>query len=790
MENNDLKMKDFITFYFIESHLDEINNDIEVVVDSSYKCLKPLRKVNEKKSKDQKNQVYVISVYGIDIITSLITKKEIKNMNEVSCILIKLSLKVKKNKFESQHYVPINCDTFTPNIKFEIQKKLFGKDTHPPEQMQLSNLEIIQFFNDTLLIKERIKSNDITFITFLQFCVKQLKKIELIELELYYMIFINILNNSNIQLIKDILDLFNMNKLIKPLKSNVLAPYIEKIEILYNEQNNILDTIQKIPNINFKLYLYKYYTIHIYIYSIKENYETCEKIMLDLRDNNPYDNLILPKLFLSEYSNFYRNIPISIDLQRSLIEKYIYVSSNYNELVTSFFLLSDFYKKDFSTILLIITQNYAKIYEICRNKNCSLNIIDFINQSPTDDLLQIQNYLDFITKKKLENNFKSINFTLKIWDFYLLNGNNMHFLEYLKDNLIIGSISYDEIVQSLFYLTKYAHKNFIEILYLIVKNYDKFRSICINERKLIIINQFIEPSVNDNPDKIKEYLSYIVSEKLKDQYETISFDINIWIFYISNHYKSEFLTFIEMKLYESALNSKDIIDCLFFSSNFKKKSFICMLETVLYNFDKIQSIFIKENTSIDIQEFIYQQQNDDLDKIYELIKKIIEKELLKSYCSIKFDVNLWSLYCNSQSLDYLKSIRQIINECKRIQPNLDENKIQLAKKIHYAGFYEIQKGTLNGEKLLKFIGEEETFYINNQISKCIQVNDLMQNKVDDQKIEISKLKEQKSKLETEVSSLQSENKSLNSQINNLESTIRNLKHEISERRRQRSRDDD
>jgi hypothetical protein len=395
-----------------------------------------------------------------------------------------------------------------------MQKKIFGKDVSPPEQMQLPIIEVIQFFNDTLLGKERIKSNDITFIEFLKFCVSQLKNMETIELNLYYMIYINILNASNAQLIKEILDLFNMNKLKKPLKSNVLTPFYEKIEILYSEQKKIVEKIKKIPSINFNSYLYKFYTINLYIYSISENYESCERIMLDLRDNNPYDNSILAKLYLSEYSNFYRNIPISVDLQNSLMGKFINISSNYNELVTSFSLISDFVKKDFATILLIITQNYDKIYEICRNYNSSLNIIDFINHSPKDDLLQIQNHLEFITNKKLEKHFKSINFNLNIWDYYLSNNNNKPFYEYLKFNLIIGSLSYDEIIESLLYLIKYTHKNFIEMLDLIVKNYSKFRSICMNERRQIIINDFIEPSINDNPEKIKEYLSYITYEIL------------------------------------------------------------------------------------------------------------------------------------------------------------------------------------------------------------------------------------------------------------------------------------
>ena len=783
MKSNDFeileRVKDYNTFYFIESHLEQIHNDIELNLDSSYKCLKPLRKLNEKKLKDKDNQNYIATVYAIDFKPSLIKKKEIKNTNGES-ILIKLILKNKKNKFELQNYVKIESDSFTPYIQFEMKKKIFGKDVMPPTQMKLSNLQIMQIFNDTLLIKERKKINDITYIELLKFGVNLLKTMQTYELNLFYMIYVDILKNNNIELIKDIFNIFDMKKAIKPLNSNVLATYQEKLELVYNEQTQIIEKIKKIPNIDFKSYLIKFYTIQLYMFVIIENYEISERIMLDLRDNNPFDNLILARLYLSEYSQFYRNIPISLELQNSLMGQIIYTSTNYNELVTSFTLISDFTKRNFPNILLILTQNYDKINEICRNSNTSLKINDFINQNPNDDLLQIQNHLGFITKKKLENNFKSINFNINMWDLYLANNNNKPFWEFLKSNLIIGSLHYDELAESLFYIIKYTNKNFIEMLDLIVKNYDKLRSICMNERRQIMINDFIEPSVNDNPEKIKEYLSYIVSEKLKDRYETIFFNINIWNFYIFNHFQFEFLSFLEMKLYEAALNSKEIFDCLLFSSNFVNKSFAYMLEKVLYNFDKIQNIFKAEKTFIMIEKYIVQQeQTDDLSKIYELIKAIIEKEKINLYCTVKFNVDLWFPYSNSQVLDTLKFIRKIINDCKTMEPEISEDKIQLATKIHHVGFIEIQRGILTGEKLLQFLGEDEAFYVDKQINQCIQKNIYLQNLIDSQANEIKNLRSENGNLKKEINNLSSENSSLKSRISSLESGQSHLESKIS-----------
>ena len=125
-----------------------------------------------------------------------------------------------------------------------------------------------------------------------------------------------------------------------------------------------------------------------------------------------------------------------------------------------------------------------------------------------------------------------------------------------------------------------------------------------------------------------------------------------------------------------------------------------------------------------------------------------------------------------------------------MEPQLDEQKIQLPKKIHYAGFSEIQDGKLYGEKLLQFLGEDESFYINDRVNQCIQVNARMQNKVDAQEIQIRNLEERKRQLENDVTSLTHENSRLKSRIKSLEDDIDRLETEIDERERQRNADDD
>lgn len=81
MNGNDFevidKIKDFNTFYFIDSHLKSLNNDIEIIIDN-HKYLKSLRKISEKTIKDNKNQEFTVSVYGIDFKPNLIKPKDLK----------------------------------------------------------------------------------------------------------------------------------------------------------------------------------------------------------------------------------------------------------------------------------------------------------------------------------------------------------------------------------------------------------------------------------------------------------------------------------------------------------------------------------------------------------------------------------------------------------------------------------------------------------------------------------------------------------------------------------------
>ena len=69
-----------------------------------------------------------------------------------------------------------------------------------------------------------------------------MKKYELI---LFLMIYIDILNGKNEFIIKDIFDIFDLTKIEKPLNSNVLRPYIEKVEPISGNKIKLLNKLKK-----------------------------------------------------------------------------------------------------------------------------------------------------------------------------------------------------------------------------------------------------------------------------------------------------------------------------------------------------------------------------------------------------------------------------------------------------------------------------------------------------------------------------------------------------------------
>ena len=213
-----------------------------------------------------------------------------------------------------------------------------------------------------------------------------------------------------------------------------------------------------------------------------------------------------------------------------------------------------------------------------------------------------------------------------------------------------------------------------------------------------------------------------------------------------------------------------------FSSNYRSKIFISLLEIILFHFDRIQFILKNEKKMIEIQKYIIQQpQTDDLDKIAELIKKILEKERINAYCCIKFSESIWVPYTQCDNVETLKKIRRIITECKSMDPQISEDTILLSKRIHDFGFTEIQRGTLKQDKLLEFLGEEEAFYVDRQIQGCVNQMNANANEIVALKTENNSLKTQLAIVDAKAIGLTEENALLIKRVNELQNEVNSLK---------------
>ena len=773
--------REFHTYYFIESHPKSLNNQVEVVLNVKHSSIQPLRKLIEKDFKSSNDEDFTVTVYAGDIFPSLIKEKEVKIVqNYIKAFPVKIAKKIQKNKFEGKvnAYLPMDC--FVHFVNFDPIKKLIGKNIDPPPQIELLPFQYMSLFNEVLLVIERRKITEPIYIEFLRYGVDLLKTSGAVPFRLFLLIYEKIINTMNLELYNSIFDYFHIKKIEQPKNLNELDTYQEPLMLIYEEPSKFIENIKQIANVDFEKYLIKFYTVNLFYHSTYKNIEKIESIMLELRDKNPYDNLILAKLFLSEFNIFYRNIPINHELKLSLIDSYIQASSSYENLTCAFSMITEYVKSDFNTILLIIIKNYEKINKICVDNNKPFKINDYIIQKYEDDLTRVQNSLITIGQFKLNYGFEAIDFRIDMWDMYLIEGKNPQFLEFLKSHLIQTSLYLSEINKALSYIIKYTNKNFVTMLELFVKNYDKIEAICIAEKKYINIISYIQPNGTDNIEGIKQNLNYIIARKMKANYETLYFKIDIWLFYINNGFNNEFLLYLEKKLFEGALYYDDILDCLTYASTLRNKTFATVLEMIINNFEKIH-IFIKnKKVSIDFSHyFVHKLNSDNIEQIYKLICIIIEKERIKNYKTVNFKISIWEPYSNIKDLNVLRYIRKIILQCYIMDKSLTERDIDLARKIHDVGFLYIRQGKLVGDKLLEFLGVEEAFYVEGQINDIIETNKYQQKQLDEHLLSINYLKEENIALKRRVSSCESDVSDLRSENNRLKNRVSGLEDDVS-----------
>lgn len=769
----------FHTYFIIESHPTSLGNNVELILDMKHKAAQPLTKILEKEFKLADGiQDYIISVYSGDIIISFLKDNEIMLNNYRNKIFqVRLALRVDKNKFELKLNTYIEFDYFYPCVKFEPIKKLMGKSIEPPTQLGLTPFNFISLFSEALSINLKKQPNDQTMLEFIKFSTEILKTFQKIPFKLFLLIYIKAVHSKKSGLISSILELFFLGKIEKPKTQAEIIIYKEPLMSIFQNQTQYLEVIKT----SFHNKLMKFYLIFIYYFYMLNDIKAIEEIMIELRDNNNYDKLILAKMFLED-SNFYRNINTSKELKNSLIEKLLEASDSYDNLLTSFSLISEYIDADINQILSLVVNYYPKIFKICKNFCNVIKLDDYIKPKTTDNLEKLQENLDNLRKKLSSNELKTITIKLDIWKLYLDMETNQQFLEFLSSYLIKISKKFFELKEVLNFISKYLKKDMDKMMKLFIKNYDKLESICKKEKRFITASDFLEPKLMDDLDDIKKNLDIIVSKRILTNIETINFPDKIWLFYINEEFKKEDLFYIEQKLLKQASCYENIIDCIKFASALRQKKFINLLRFININFEKIYSIIKLNDAHIDFSNFFeINEKEDNIEDIHRLIIQLVNLENDFNYRAFDFPLKIWKVYSNIQNLEHLRVIRKIIKKLKEVEPNMNEDYIDLPRKIHDAGYLYIGEGKLNGEQLVEFLSKEEAYYNEKLIKEIIDSNNEEEKQLNTNISKIKRLEEQYNLLaekttayEKELQELKSDNYNLGTKAINLGNDINNL----------------
>ena len=112
---------------------------------------------------------------------------------------------------------------------------------------------------------------------------------------------------------------------------------------------------------------------------------------------------------------------------------------------------------------------------------------------------------------------------------------------------------------------------------------------------------------------------------------------------------------------------------------------------------------------------------------------------------------------------------------------MNEDYIDLPRKIHDAGYLYIGEGKLNGEQLVEFLSKEEAYYNEKLIKEIIDSNNEEEKQLNTNISKIKRLEEQYNLLaekttayEKELQELKSDNYNLGTKAINLGNDINNL----------------
>ena len=194
--------------------------------------------------------------------------------------------------------------------------------------------------------------------------------------------------------------------------------------------------------------------------------------------------------------------------------------------------------------------------------------------------------------------------------------------------------------------------------------------------------------------------------------------------------------------------------------------------------DQIFNVCQKSGKSLNFGKYIQKSNNDKLPKIKELITVIVNKEKSDKYTFVKFETKIWIPYLNSNLMEELKLIRKIIFICKEVDMQIDEDDIELGRIIHDLGLELIRFGELKGDKLVEFLGEDETFYYNKKIKYLEQENEENKKRINNLDNKINYLEYEIKNVKKDVSTLRNSHENLEKKVNDIENKIDHIKSDV------------
>lgn len=553
-----------LSIYFIESHLNSEDKSIEISIDPNDSSIENLIKVDEDKL-NYENNIYIINIYKFSFKPSLIDRKKIKYDKQNKRIEIKIILTSNKCIFESINEINIEKDNFLGMIKFSEYKWYLGMKYQPPNQALISDLQIMNYFINALILKENKIKSDFCFSELINYGINLLKQYDHYDYESFILIYINTFHNESGNLIQQALDIFDIDK--TKINNNLsILNYLEELENIYRNQYYHLGKI----NIKEEKYLIRFYTVYIYFLSTLKQKEKLLDFLYDLLDNNKIDELILAKLYLSNFFPFYKTLLIPDDIKIKLENKFIKASNCVNDLLNSFCLISEFTNKNFIKILLSVYNNYDRINNICyvEKKNILINNYYYQNNSDKSELSIIKDCLDLILTMKKKYIYEPIKIDIITYIYFIYNNYDKEFLYFLEEKLFDFFIIFEDLENALLFSSQLKGKQFILLSEIIKNNIEKIINICKKSNKYIDIERYIEKNKNGDLMKIKELIIFIVQKEKDICYKFIKFNINIWIPYTKTNNLEELLTLrkiifickeIEYELDEDNIRLGDII---------------------------------------------------------------------------------------------------------------------------------------------------------------------------------------------------------------------------------------